>query len=188
MSYKELRQHNIPAHIALRRTKYKQNPKTLPKEVNGFLIVVETHFDPDPDISHLGRFSNYWSKGAIHVPESRYNKNIYKWFIPAISYKETYQWYSKQGYCKHDCDCIARKYQREDMRKAGEYKAYIVKTKAIKCGVILGEDSIGGCELENEQDMVNAVFNYSLIDEAIIKAEKTLKQLCECENVKNPPA
>lgn len=185
MSY--IDQRYIPAHIALRQARIKQNPKTLPKEVNGFFIVVETRYDPDPDISHLGRFSNYWSKGAIHVPESRYDKNTYKWFIPAISYEETYQWYSKLGYCKHECDCIARKYQREDMQKASEYNVYIVSVKAIKCGVILGEASIGGCELENEQDTVNAVFECGLIDEAIINAEKTLKQLSECENVKNPP-
>jgi hypothetical protein len=78
-------------------------------------ITIEHIYDDNPDSSYLGKYSDQWQVGAI----KRYNAgwNEYKYFIPAISYKEHWKDLHKMGYSKGNCDYLARSYNYQDYRR-----------------------------------------------------------------------
>lgn len=163
--------------------------ETATREEDGFTLTLSVRLDEYPDSSHVGSFTDNWEPGAIVItPENRYAPAAfrcdYRYFVPGISYREHCESLSKSGWARHAADCEARRYGREDMRRAFNYCAYIVSVEVEREGIELGQSSIGGCEFDdsacgtdNQSEAETIADDYGLVSEALTEAREAIARL-----------
>lgn len=157
-AYRENRGNGVPARWAL---DYARREQDAPRfewsgdvgtlERDGFQLTAKVEPDYAADLSYLGEFTNTWSADAIRVPEEmRYAPAAFKvgweYFEPAISWAEHFRGLQAMGFPRHVADCLAREYNRRDMRAMTETETYVVTVTASRAGIELGSASLGGID------------------------------------------
>lgn len=113
----------------------------------GFDVRLTFQGDYDGDFT-LGTFTNTWHPDAVELPEPR-ERGTYRYYRPSVSYREHAASLSALGMSRHEADCLARRYVREDMeRDANGRECVWLRVQVSRAGVELASDSLGGIELD----------------------------------------
>lgn len=131
-------------------------------EEQGFTLTARVVSDDlgwyEEGVECLGQFQEQWEPGAIE--HDRSNPRIFAWFVPA---------YPENGKALYRRACTY-----------GHDWSYIgIEVSAHRAGVELGTDSMWGIESDTGEDYFTQVA-FDLADEAIVNANKSLKDLCGC--------
>lgn len=171
-------------------------------KLDGFDVTVEIRPSPDRDwaLDGLGKFTDKrpardWRKGGRATGyeigvidrfdgDKNRNRNEYRYFIPDNSYDEHFKSLRQMNYGKLDADVLARKYVKEDYKRAekiaeGELGEWDVIVKVYKKGVELSDGCLGMGVIENldkEREHVSDTA-WDCIVETVDEAKKTLESL-----------
>lgn len=161
-------------------------------------IHVKKYYDDyPPDTSWLGHFSDQWQPEAIRVqPYWRGYRNWETrdlWYHPAESIRRQTEWFTKNGYSKHDAAMLPLSYAHQDKERLLAYYRddwyFMGITVVIRYnGIELGSASCGGIESDGGDEYL-AEITQELIDEALAEvkanyeAVKSLTNIDECEKV-----
>lgn len=122
--------------------------------INGFYVSVIIEEDEDYDFTECrGTFGTVWKPGCIKNPCAKYDKNIYEYFYPVITFKEHYDSLKKMGMSDSEARREAMFYVKDDLLCAAEpfeqgLYAILVKVSVRKKGVELGS-AVTGMECKN---------------------------------------
>ncbi len=167
-----------------------QKFKTL--EQDGFRIAIQWDYDPCPDLSHWGE----WSETPL--PDERLSvdhrarggsRNQYRYWNPdyattATDLKGVMREFQGKGEDKNTAyrrvmDWRMRSYR---IMRDNELMVVYVNVTASRHGVELGFDSLCGIEIlpDNnfDEEIQRAVDEHEMIQDAILEARKTLTKLC----------
>lgn len=155
---------------------------------DGFELRATVRADEWPELSYLGEFTNSPGPDTIAVPDGmRYAPAAfrvdYRYFAPAIPWREQRAGLSRMGFPRHVADCLAREYNRRDMRAYVETETYAVTVTASRAGVELGSASMGGIGFLPDTDATDREtyideIATDLIGEVIDEARANLRALC----------
>lgn len=145
-----------------------------------FTITIQAEHDEFADTSCVGEYKNRWEDGAIRVPDSLHDSNLYDWFVPTITEQEHYDSLRKLKFGKTVARELARSYPLADMKRLNGFTSFVVVIKVYVHGVELGSDSLGGIDMDVDGEMkylADVVYDHGMIDTAIDQANKTLAEL-----------
>jgi hypothetical protein len=143
-----------------------------------FNVHISAEIDESPDYSYIGEYSMTWQEGAVRVPESRYDRNVCKWFIPCNTETEHYQSLVNMKYGKTLARELARSYVKQDMARMDNLQSFVIIVRAYLNGVELGSDVLGGVDIGDDIDyLADAVDEHGMIDNAVVEAETALAGL-----------
>jgi hypothetical protein len=140
-------------------------------------VAIRWVYDEDPDLSHLGRFSDTWEEGAIE--HSKKDSREYRWFIPAINAESHRKSLRERGYSKHEAWVRGRKHVREDYER---YKSHGDRWFMMGCIVratlhgITAFESLYGIESDSKPEYLRDV-EEELMEQALSSLEAKLKKL-----------
>lgn len=140
---------------------------------DGFTITVYLEVDEYPEYP-FGHFTSKPSNHAIiNHPRDR---NSHKYFVPEITFQDHFVGLRDTHYSKQDAYVLARKYVRDDMKRARDWSPYFLIVSVNRAGVELASESLGGID-----DLDHAWSEAETqINEALATAQAKLNELCEC--------
>lgn len=162
----------------------------------GWGVQVTVEQERYPDVTWAGKFTSTWRVGAVQNSDWRpgNHEHLHRWFIPAYDYGNR-EHLAKEGLARHDRWLAVQRYIRQDehIAKGGdEHPQWIIRAKAQRAGVTLGDDLVGGFDMGpdwspyymsdddlHELNMTAAAVVY----DAVSQAQDTLKRLtsgCLC--------
>lgn len=158
-------------------------------EKDGWEVTAELLLDEYADLSYLGTFTDKWEEGALDHHRLQGHRGRYggeaRWFIPQITAEDHRKGLRNMNYPKHEADCLARKYVRQDYERARSYgedwNCVVVVVRVFREGIELGKASLAGIETDSGSYFDEVVDD--LFDEAKEEAEQALKKLCRCGGV-----
>lgn len=151
--------------------------------VDGYDVKVRILVDEDPGPS--GKFTDTWEPGVVAIPENRDRSDRFTYFLPECTYEVHRRGLRSMGYAKHDADCLARSYVKQDMERATseDYRQYVATVDVEANGVELGHDSLGGIDvgdltgLDAQRELAKVILWHDMIDNALNEAKTTRKGL-----------
>jgi hypothetical protein len=197
--YTRARAAGIPARDALRIARW--DPQPIPDTLDGFDLVMTDHPDEYVSLEDLGygRFldsEEHWSTGyhvrpdpdAIPNPhrDSRNPSGGARWYLPAVTIRESAAWFRKSGEARGPAWEHARAMAEEELSRATDDYGPDVRTvtvKASRAGVTLGRASCGMVEIawdpirRSSGDEYLWEVAHDLMGEAIDEARATLARL-----------
>lgn len=155
-------------------------------EHEGFRLIVRVEHDDSPDLSYLGQWSDEWRPGAIdtlrgknvHRPDS-----YYRYFVPTNGIEVHRGGFSENGASRHEDWVRSRACVLDDLKALASYgdkwSMVAVTVEAMRCDIVLGGDSVCGIQSDSDVHYLASTIG-ELEGEALDRAAKKLKQLCEC--------
>lgn len=151
--------------------------------VDGYDVKVRVVIDEDPQV--MGKFTDTWEPGVVAIPENRDRNDRYTYFLPDCTYEGHRRGLLSMGYPKHEADCLARSYVKQDMERATseDYCQYVAIVCVEANGVELAHDALGGIDvgdmtgLDAQRELASVILDHGMIDEALDGAKKARKGL-----------
>lgn len=124
--YKELRRKGYTAHNAARAViKPTETPPvdwmdgTATIEIGPYTVEIKQEYDPDPDLSWLGRYSNIPDKDAIIRRNPA--RNEFRFWNPTVTIGEYYRELHLTGFSKSDAWIKALEYRERDYNRVESF-------------------------------------------------------------------
>ncbi len=137
---------------------------------NGITAQIRIVEDEYPDLSHLGEFTNKYQDGAIdHHKELGYTDHrTYRYFVPGITESDHYKGLRGMGYTHLGALRMARKYVKQDYKRARTYgdqwSMTAVLVDLMVDGVEVSRSSLWGIESDSGADYYDRVIADCIAD------------------------
>lgn len=163
--YKALRKKGYPAESAARNA---VNPPDKPDmdwtngaasvEIGPYTVEIKQEYDPDPDLSWLGMYSNLPGPDAIDRAKTSAGTraNEFRYWNPTITLDEHYRGLHRLGYSKADAWLKALEYREQDYNRIerfcrGDWAMLGIVAVARIGGMECGTASLWGIESDNDE-------------------------------------
>lgn len=153
---------------------------------DGFDIVITVDVD---DIGPDGTFTDTFTPGlSVKIVRSEFDVNAYRVYYDGVSgsLAEHRKAYSEMGYAKHTADCQARANLLNEMRDAMNGTQYVLIVKAMRNGIELASDALGGIGLsagtygeDARREFESVVHDHDMIGNATSEARLAVAALCQ---------
>jgi hypothetical protein len=165
---------------------------------DGFDIRISYEVDTDADLSYLGEFKGErgaegWRIDPDNVPGDWHTRRGWRqddrgamcFYVPCNSIAGARRDLRNLGYSKHAADCLARFYAHRDAERLARYwrgdlAQYVVSVRCFKRGIELASDSLGGIDVDREEELGAIVRDHDMIGNALAGARIALASLCPC--------
>lgn len=162
-------------------------------EIGPYSVKVEQKYDPDPDLSWLGEYSDRPDVDA--VTRSNAGRNECRYWNPTIILAEHYQAFHRLGYCKADAwlkalECREQNFNHMERYCRGDWAMLDIVATARIGDMVCGGATLGGVESDSGDyidEIAHELAHAAVMDAAAVRDAMICKRAEEIAALASTP-